>query len=241
MSLKFMRREAVVNLKKDIENNLKAYRSGNFDFLLKESEHCFATEIEGDADQLTQLILPDKDDAYNSRAMFEAFPSLTPYLAADERLWVLISHTSLLEYGRARWPIPKKNEDAVKHIATHFFASSRRNIERDNVGSRLWWMGYLCSRVDGLPLDRALEVLMFRTDVRANIIERPTTSQSIPVFSAIIRKLADSYTADQSMFERNTFRGLMSYLNSKGGYQLLDAMTRAWIEQEIDKFLATTA
>ena len=96
-------------------------------------------------------------------------------------------------------------------------------------------MGHLCSRVKGLPLNEALEVLLFRSDVRANIVERPTTAQSVPVFSALMTKLAKSYKSKQKLFERRTFRSLMVRLNGLGGYRLLDALEPAAIEEMIDE------
>jgi hypothetical protein len=106
------------------------------------------------------------------------------------------------------------------------------------VASRLWWMGHLCARVEGMSLKNSLELLLYRADVRANIVERPTTAQSVPVFSALISRLAKSYKGKQKLFERNTFRTLMIRLNGLGGYKLLDALERKAVEQLIDDLIA---
>ena len=106
------------------------------------------------------------------------------------------------------------------------------------MGSRLWWMGHLCSRVKGLSLQETLDVLLYRSDVRANIVERPTTAQSVPVFSALMTKLAKSHKGKQKLFERRTFRLLMVYLNGLGGYRLLDALEPSAIEEMIDQVVA---
>lgn len=122
---------------------------------------------------------------------------------------------------------------------SHFFGSNQRQLERDNIGARLWWMGHLCSRVNGMPLKHALDILLFRSDVRANIVERPTTAQSIPVFSALLVKLGKSYDGKKKLFERSTFRSLMVQLNGLGGYRLLDALDAKTIEQLIDELIST--
>ena len=115
-------------------------------------------------------------------------------------------------------------------MATDSFAANHRQLERDNVGSRLWWMGYLCKRIDDkLPLDKALEVLLYRTDVRANLIERPTTAQSVQVFLGMMTKLKESYGGEKNLFERTNFRRTMAYLNGLGGYKLLDVLGAARI------------
>jgi hypothetical protein len=68
-------------------------------------------------------------------------------------------------------------------------------------------------------------------------VERPTTAQSVPVFSALISRLAKSYKGKQQLFERNTFRSLMIRLNGLGGYKLLDALERKAVEQLIDDLI----
>jgi Holliday junction resolvasome RuvABC DNA-binding subunit len=74
--------------------------------------------------------------------------------------------------------------------------------------------------------------------VRANIVERPTTGQSIPVFSAILRKLAKSYAGNRKLFERKLFRPLMVKLNGLGGYVLLDALDTGTVEKLIGEIIA---
>src|SRR5262249_2682626 len=87
---------------------------------------------------------------------------------------------------------------AGTHVRTHFFAKEHRQVERDNAGSRLWWMAHLCRRVKGLELRDSLNVLLYRADVRASIIERPTVSQNSNLFSAVIEKLRQSFEGKKS-------------------------------------------
>lgn len=241
MKAKLLRARTVAELRAKIEANLDRYRGGDFDYLLVDPTQNFASSIDLDEKELEKLKDPISKDDFevdNCVAMLRALPSLTPYEAADERLWVMLSHTFLLKHTRKRWPIPKKDSDAIKFIATHFFAKSQRDLERNNVGSRLWWMGHLCARVQGISLKDSLELFLFRADVRANIVERPTTAQSIPVFSALISRLGKSYNGKQKLFERATFRNLMVRLNGLGGYKLLDALERKAVEKLIDDVIS---
>jgi Family of unknown function (DUF6339) len=155
---------------------------------------------------------------------FKALSKLTGYEARDERFWSYLTHTLLLDYTRRRWPLPAGKAAAVAHVKKHFFARDKRQVERDNAASRLWWMARLCERVTSLPLKDCLEVLLFRSDVRANIIERPTASQCPELFSAIISKLHVSLNGEQKLFDRAIFRPFMRKLNSIGGVMLLDCM-----------------
>ena len=148
-----------------------------------------------------------------------------------------LSHTIFLPYARTRWPIPDDDEKAVAHILTHFFARANRQIERDNVVSRLWWMAHLCTRIAGVEQEKALQAFLYRTDVRANIIERPTVAQSTNVFSVILKSLMKSALGKKALFERNTFRKVMVELNSVGGFRLLDALPEHELNSIFDDVL----
>ncbi|HEY3916327.1 MAG TPA: DUF6339 family protein [Stellaceae bacterium] len=241
MKLRFVRERALAELKASIEENLEKYRKGDFAYLSLDPSLSFEAPIEVSETQLAKLKAPDDDklfDSENCIVLLAALKKLTPFQAADERLWVMLTHTLMLEYGRKRWPIPQNDKMAIKHIQTHFFGSTQRQLERDNIASRLWWMGHLCARVDGLEVKEGLDVLLHRTDVRANIIERPTTAQSIPIFSAVLQKLAQSMEGKGKLFERNVFRRLMVRLNGLGGYKLLDALDTRTVEKFIGDIIS---
>jgi hypothetical protein len=215
------------NFKAQIADNLDRYRSGDFSFLDLDSTQYHELPLEGDSVALNDLKLSAGDEHFeveNCLAVHGFLSSLTPYDARDERLWCYLSHTLFLPHARARWPIPTDDEKAVKHIQTHFFASTNRQVERDNVASRLWWMAHLCTRVSGATKKESLEAFLFRADVRANIIERPTVAQSTNVFSVILQALIRSTSGKKALFERATFRKVMIELNSIGGFKLLDAL-----------------
>lgn len=218
-----------------VEENLNRYRTGNFDFLKVDPESYIETKHDLDEDKLSAMYCEKGDDreVENCKLIYEGMGSLSHYLARDERLWVYLTHTELLEYSRKRWPIPEDDEKAAKQIRSHFFVvGGGRGFERDNAASRLWWMASLCSRVSGLTLGQALTVLLYQYDVRANIIERPTTSQSIAVFTAVLKKLHGSYaTEEKTLFERERFRRIMRELNLKGGIKLLGAMGETDVEK----------
>lgn len=121
------------------------------------------------------------------------------------------------------------------------YRDAQRGIERDNAASRLWWQATLCNRVKDIKLEDSLQCLLHDTDVRASIIERPTTSQCLNVFCAIIKKLHESYKGDKKLINRHSFRPLMKSLNLHGGIKLLNAMEESDIIKFIDDFTSCTA
>jgi len=217
--------------------NLDQYRSGNFNFLKIELANYIETEHEIDEVLLEKIDCDETDhkEVNNCKILYKAMNGLSRYLARDARIWVYLVHTDLLEYSRKRWPIPDEDEKAIKHVRNHFFVFGTRGFERDNAASRLWWMTALCNRVEDLTLDEALTCFLYMYDVRANIIERPTTSQNVAIFSAILKKLRDSFKGDKSIFERETFRSVMKELNLKGGTKLLDALEVTEVEKILEE------
>jgi hypothetical protein len=235
MKLQMLKSSKVNELRSNIYDNLELYRTGNFDFIFTDHSSYFECDIQIDESHFNSMI-PDNSnysEVANCKLMLQAMGGLTPYLARDERIWVYLTHSFLMNYTRNRWSIPADDEIAVKFIATHFFAKDKRGIERDNAASRLWWQATLCSRVKDLKLEDSLQCLLHVADVRASVIERPTTSQCLNVFSAIMKKLHESYVGDKKIFHRNVFRPLMEKLNLYGGIKLLNTMD----ESDIIKFL----
>ena len=192
--IRLLRTQIIQQLSANVADNLARYRTDDFEFLEEDPSNYIEIDQELDEQKLATVDceIDDHKEVESCIHIYEAMGTIPPYLARDPRLWVYLTHTSLLAYTRKRWPIPVDDNKAVAHIRKHFFAAGNRGIERDNAASRLWWMATLCSRVKGLSLTEALTSFLYQYDVRANIIERPTTSQSVPVFSAVLKKLDES-------------------------------------------------
>ena len=241
MKARLLKATALEQLRASIATNLEAYRGGNFDYLEADPSFSFDHHVDIDLDALASLKAPAGNSFYeveNCEILYTALHALSPYDARDERLWVYLSHTALLDHARRRWPIPDDDVAAVSHISKHWFARDKRQVERDQVGSRLWWMGHLCARVNDVDRDLALRAFLFRSDVRANLVERPTVSQSVNLFGAILKRLVLSFSGKQELFERAAFRKLMMEINSVGGYRLLDCLGQAEIDRLLDAIIS---
>lgn len=243
MKSRFLKAVKVKELLSSVDENLESYRTGNFDYLANDSANFFETELEIDEEKISQISCDNVNhkEVESCMLIYQSMGNVSHYLARDERLWTYLTHTLMLRYVRNRWPIPEDNEKAIKHIKSHFFCIGARGIERDNAASRLWWMASLCGRSDGLPLDVALTCLLYQYDVRANIIERPTTSQNIQIFSAILKKLYESYKSDKKLFERERFRAVMKWLNLAGGVRLLGALPEIQLLRVLEESIERAA
>lgn len=231
-------REALVHdLIRSIEQNLEKYRTGDFQYLLSDSTNLIETDFEYNQAEIDKIycVPGDYQEVQCCLGIFNGLPRISAYLARDQRLWVFLTHAILLQYTRARWPIPQDKEKAIAHIKKHFFASGARGIERDNAASRLWWMASICSKVEGMSLERSLTAFLFQSDVRANIVERPTTSQNVSLLSAVVQKLDESFRGDKELYNRERFRAVMKDLNLQGGTKLLEVLDDAEIKRIVNK------
>lgn len=242
MKLCILKMPPLLELKRSVKENLDKYLSGDFNTYFMDPANLIELDLEIDINRFAEFLpgKTNKDEVHNCILMSEILKEITPYMARDERLWVYLTHTYLLDYSRQRWELGKKSgNDLIRHIDSHFFASDKRGIERDNAAARLWWIAALCNRVEGVPLKDVLDCLLLYSDVRASIIERPTTSQCLNVFSALAKKLFAEYKKEKTeIFERKTFRELMKKLNLFGGIKLLDTMKECDINSFIDKTLS---
>lgn len=240
MKLRFVKSKVIQESSKVIKANLNQYRTGNFDATMNDPDSFFESQLEFDENLLKAVACKDDDfcEVACCVAMYQALAELSPYLARDERVWIYLTHTLLLDYTRKRWPIPTDDTEAVSHIRNHFFCDGARGIERNNAASRLWWMASLCNRTSDLTLNESLECFLHQSDVRANIVERPTTSQNSTVFTVILRRLHQSYITDKALHERKRFRAIMASLNLRGGIKLLGVLPEKTIEKILDECIA---
>lgn len=236
-NLQLFRAQTVAQLFADVAKNLELYRSGDFTDLLHDQSHFLDSSCTTDEEALKKITCTKENDNEVACCLniLPAIGGVSSYLARDERLWARLCHIELLEYARTRWPIPTNDEKAVTHIKKHFFAKGARGIERDNAVSRLWWMTTICSKVKGLSLEQALTAFLHQSDVRANIVERPTTSQNATLLSSVVNKLHDSYHGDKALYEREKFRSVMKNLNLEGGVRLLEVLGDKELNKLVDK------
>jgi hypothetical protein len=235
-----MREALVYDMTREIEQNLDKYRIGDFQYLTSDASNFIETDFEINNLELSKIKVLDGDhnEVQCCLGAFYGLPSISAYLARDQRLWVYLTHVVLLEYTRERWPIPKDNQKAINHIKQHFFAYGSRGFERSNAISRLWWMAEVCNKVKGLTLEQALTAFLYQTGVRADIIERPTTAQNVSVLSAVIGQLNQSFHGDKSLYEREKFRTVMKELNLQGGIKLLEVLEPKEVERIVIKCAA---
>ena len=137
---------AVRILKDQIPHNIEQYQSGS---------QMWLNELFADKRKVMQSPVDDPEialkvglshsteyDAYNAQLLYEGYSTLTPAMAADERLWVTLCHNQHYSYMLKRWPVDpdvahhQSEEGIIKQ--RYFFSFGPRKSQERNGLSRLW-------------------------------------------------------------------------------------------------------
>ena len=215
-AIPIFKRALVIKLYDKVFSNLSLYVNDNISAHLCSKD--YTDEIKKvesvifDKDVLLTLndVGHKQDDAKNALIVFGALKNLTPYLAADGRIWVALTHLYANKFVYRRWVAKAKHEkDQIKSIKTHHFVQpSDRGLHRDNALSSLWWWAYICKRYNDEDLTTTLNLLLTHTDLRASILERPSLSRPANVFNAILKCVFEA--------QKQSMKG---FFNRSGGYR----------------------
>ena len=182
-------------------------------------------------DETISLELPvgfsqaENKDAINCALMLKALPSLSPANATDDRLWVTLSFGPYSDYVQKRWPFRVSEESKLtNHVINHWFAKGPRGRMRDNGVSRLWWMGYIASKVPDMSMNSVFDLLFANSDYRSSLLERTGSSNALSVLVAVL-KISNEFFTQGIVYEREKFREFMRQVNFLGGRRNLAAMS----------------
>lgn len=231
-----LKQSSVNELHGQIKNNLALYDSDNPDWesvlgadyarktrveINGSAATCFASENFRAMKKKDQVL---KNEVSRCVSIYETFRNLTPQQATDERVWTYLTHFVFWDYARARWAHPEDKKKKIQSISSHFFLKTARGMVRDNAISRLWWMAHICNRVQTYSLEQALRALLYKEDVRKEIMERATFCRSEPILNALLKRMVESHEGDKKLHDRQTFRQLSKQLNRIGGKIVLDSL-----------------
>lgn len=174
MSLEFLSREAADKLAHDVGKNLDAYREGKTAALIRTGD-CRVSRVEAvtPPDLLDAQGNP-KTDAEASQLIYQWLSGLTPVQAADERLWVFLTHRVFARYVHQRWgsSLDGSTQPENRVLDRWFFrGSSVATFVRNGI-SRLWWFGhatYDSKRANPFELT---DVLLSLQDIQVAFLER---------------------------------------------------------------------
>lgn len=186
-------------------------------------------------------------DLENAKHLYLALRHLTPLQAADDRLWVYMTHVTHWDYMRKRWPLEeyekKKDKDPVSYVNDRYFlmGDRARGLIRNGL-ARLWWYGFSTydeTRDDPFELTA---VLLKNLDVTQTVLER-SFSRNRAVTRALLSVLADREKRGNAFYDREGVRRLAKHLVHIGGVAVIDALPfeemRGMIDAKVSDLVAT--
>jgi hypothetical protein len=174
MSLEFLSREAADKLANDIGKNLDSYRFGKTESLIRMSD-CRVSRVDTVAPpDLVDATGEPKSDAEASQLIFQWLGKLTPVQAADERLWVLLTHRMFATYVHKRWGkgLERATQPEALVVDRWFFRGTGVATFVRNGISRLWWFGHLTYDNQRTNPFELTDVLLSLQDIQVAFLER---------------------------------------------------------------------
>lgn len=238
MSLEFLSREATDKLAREVAGNLDAYRSGKTEALIRASD-CRVSRIEVVAPPNLDAFAEDKLDAEASRHLFQWLSDLTPVQAADERLWVLLTHRYFSTYVYNRWG--KGLERATKPEALvldrWFFRGGGVATFVRNGLSRLWWFGYLTYDNKRPNPFELTDVLLSLQDIQVAFLER-SLGRCRPLLRAVLETVKKHQDALRNTPKSgDVIQEWAKEIRLYGGAYLLDAVPPDRLKFVLERFL----
>lgn len=232
--LRFVSQEVLLNLYGHIDDNRERYVNGDFNDLAVTNGWAIESRlVQADLDALAMLDGSKRSaeaDVANSRIVHAALGGMTPAIAADERIWVRLTHVECLKYSRNRWLAGATGDSLATAIDRHMFARGRTGVRDDNAVSRLWWNMHIASIADPADPARALELIAKRADIRMQFVERPGSASRRPIARAVVRGMRRE---PWILSNDDAFSEFMIELNRNGGGVLFEALS----EEKADAFV----
>lgn len=179
-----------------------------------------------------------EDDLSTAIALYETFPDLTPIEASSQEFWTTLSHTTLLDYMRKRWPFDKKGKVKIyNHINNHWFYASKL---RKNALAHLWWSVAVSVDKDANAERKYDLTKVFFKNMSFRVVFWGSSNffRYQEATRGILRFLKDN---EDEMFKgkfENRGKYISMYFNQLGGVKQLACMDEQFFYDEMSKIKA---
>ena len=243
MKLLFLKQDALITLKGNVNANISKYQSLDNQWVLDSynGENPFLEfklefkdfKLNTDYETASELELA------NSKILYENLKGLSDTQAADERLWSGLTHSIFYEYVHKRWVFDEKNMEKPNYILSRYFYSGgqARGIIRNTL-SKLWWIGKLTydeNRSNPFELTDVLGNSDMAT--RVNDMFTSSFSRNPKVAHAFLGAIK-TYEDEGCRIGGYTYRQAVQYMNAFGGMTLVDYLDESEMKNIIIKKIA---
>ncbi|MDO4793673.1 MAG: DUF6339 family protein [Filifactor alocis] len=241
MKIHFMKDEALTYFKGNVEYNLKDYLSTNNGWIL-EKYSAYKNSTEGafgefklhipDFSMDTSSDKPESTDYNNVKILYLALKEISDTQAADERLWVGLSHSDLYEFMLYRCKLDEENISKQKILRNFFFNHGNKRSLIIHPLARLWWVGRLLYDETGEDPFEALEYLRKDFGTKVLSLFSSNFTNNPVIVRAILMAIAEIERAGTQV-GRSRFLELIRYINLLGGVIILDYLSEEELKNKI--------
>lgn len=172
------------------------------------------------------------DDLISAKALYEAYPNMSPLLASNDCFWTYLTHVDLFQYIQARWPKVIRGEADKNYIESHWFQGG--NSFQQTSLSGLWWSVY-CTIDKTRGYKRRYEItdflfnqIHYRELVGSTLFRHKEAVIGIIEFLMENPEIANSYAKWRIRF-------IMKYFNQLGAVKVLSYFKRDFFKAELEK------
>jgi hypothetical protein len=242
MAIEFIGHDNLFFLKKNIHENVNAYKKADNSWLSDKFGYHPLSKFKNEF-EIVELD-PEGDEVDNVKLLYNAMKNLTDSDATDERLWVGLTHGAYWEFMRDSTEQSLKENQRLRFdesliLNRYFFNTARNAWKRSmyiNSLSKLWWTGRMCYDMKNIN-DPYASLELFRSAFSHKLVN--TFSNNFIANPETRFALFDAGLHLQSQgidIKGDTLVPLMKYLNEIGGSFVLDHFSRVELRDKLIRF-----
>lgn len=241
MKLHFMKDDALVYFKNNVDSNLEYYLNQDNSWIYEKYSAYKGDDVSPFGE--FKLEVPDfqmdmseespsRSDYNNCKILYTALKDISDTQATDERFWVGLAHSQLWEYMLYRCKLNDDTNKENKIVANYFYNYGNKRSLLVHTLARLWWVGRLTYDKSSKEPFAALSYLKidFPTKVLTLFSSNFTNN---PIITRAILLATSSLDKSGYKIGRKEYFELIRYVNFLGGIIILDYLTEDELKQKI--------
>ena len=221
--------------------SIQYYTQNGTDFQYSKGDICYINDFRVDKEKLKKINDENPLSLESAILIYEAFPDLTPLMAAHAPFWLYLAHVELASYMRNRWNNVIVNRNGkendqntqIKYIEDYWFPelgdSTRTWLPN------LWWSVYLTIDHSCEDKYKLTKILFKQEDLRTRTLGTYTLFRHKPATKATLSFIESNIDSTFKHDFQNKCRYMMKYLNYLGGCRLLSYMDEDFFTQMLER------
>lgn len=220
-------------LKYDARMGFSTEKYALSNFPLDDAETIALKGIEKPEGLLEKLVPEQKYDLQNAITIYEAFPDLSPLIAASEPFWAYLTHADLFDFVQKRWANVKSKDVSSQYILDHWLFGQHGRW--GNAFAAGWWHVAMTIDTDRQDKYELTKVLYSNSDLVSSLAGSKHFSNSALIHSILSFYADHPELNDGSIIKKN--RCIIQFFNRLGGVQNLSYMDEEFYKSILNKNL----